>query len=81
MSGGDYPNPIMQILGSKRINAGGDKEKIRILLSDGKHTISFAMLTTQLNDKVGPNGVQTFSVIKIDKYITSIINNSGKGDA
>ncbi|XP_072382559.1 replication protein A 70 kDa DNA-binding subunit isoform X1 [Diabrotica undecimpunctata] len=82
MSGGEFPNPIMQVLGSKKINAGlGDKERIRILLSDGKYTISFAMLTAQINDRLGPNGVETFSIIQIDRYVTSIINNSGKGEA
>ncbi|XP_056629805.1 replication protein A 70 kDa DNA-binding subunit [Diorhabda sublineata] len=82
MSGGEYPKPIMQILGSKRINAGsGDKERIRILLSDGKYTISFAMLTAQMNEKIGPNGVENFSVVQIDKYITSVVSNAGKGDA
>lgn len=82
MSGGEYPNPIMQVLGSKRINAGaGDKERIRILLSDGKYTISFAMLTAQINDRLGPNGIENFSVVQIDKYITSVVSNAGKGEA
>ncbi|KAG5891263.1 hypothetical protein JTB14_019670 [Gonioctena quinquepunctata] len=82
MKGGDYPNPIMQVLGSKKINSGAaDKERYRILLSDGKNTISFAMLTTPIKDKPGTSGIENFSVIKISKFITSIINNSGKGDA
>ncbi|CAH1992742.1 unnamed protein product [Acanthoscelides obtectus] len=77
MKGGNYPTPIMQVLGSKKINSGSaDKERFRILLSDGKHTISFAMLTTQ----VSGGELETYSVIRIDKYITSLINNSGKGD-
>lgn len=79
MRGGDYPSPVMQVLGSKKINSGTpDKERYRILLSDGKHTISFAMLTTSSGDSTG--GPANFSVIRIDKFITSVINNSGKGD-
>lgn len=79
MRGGDYPSPVVQVLGSKKINSGNpDKERYRILLSDGKHTISFAMLTTQSNDTSGCP--ETFSVIRIDKFITSVINNAGKGD-
>ncbi|KAJ8953979.1 hypothetical protein NQ314_007172 [Rhamnusium bicolor] len=81
MKGGDVHQPVMQVLGSKKINSGSsDKERYRILLSDGKNSISFAMLTTQINDKVGCGGISTFSVIKIDRYITSVINNTGKGD-
>lgn len=80
MRGGDYPSPVMQVLGSKKINSGNpDKERYRILLSDGRHTISFAMLTTQSNDSSG--SLENFSVIRIDKFITSVINNAGKGDA
>lgn len=79
MRGGEYPDAIMQVLGSKKINSGNsEKERYRILLSDGKHTISFAMLTTQTND--GSGVPETFSVISIDKFITSVINNTGKGE-
>lgn len=79
MRGGDYSSPVMQVLGSKKISSNvPEKERYRILLSDGRHTISFAMVTTQVNDE--PGGPATFSVIRINKYITSVINNSGKGD-
>ncbi|CAG9818455.1 unnamed protein product [Phaedon cochleariae] len=80
MQGGKYPNPIMQILASKRINAGAaDKERYRVVLSDSKNTISFAMLTTQVRDQVGPDVLEMYSVIQIDKYITSVIDNKAKG--
>nr|XP_023024582.1 replication protein A 70 kDa DNA-binding subunit-like [Leptinotarsa decemlineata] len=80
MREGEFPTPIMQVLGSKKITSGtGNKERFRMLLSDGKNSINFAMLTTQINDKVSSSGLETFTVIKIDKYITSLINNSGKG--
>lgn len=79
MRGGDYPSPVMQVLSSKKINSGNpDKERYRILLSDGQHTITFAMLTTQTS--VGAGVPEDFSVIRIEKFITSIINNTGKGD-
>lgn len=78
MRGGDYSSPVMQILGSKKITSSTpDKERYRILLSDGRHTISFAMLTTQTGVGQCP---ENFSVIRIDKFITSVINNAGKGD-
>ncbi|KAJ8958164.1 hypothetical protein NQ318_006103 [Aromia moschata] len=81
MKGGEYTAPIMQVLGIKKINSGSaDKERYRMLLSDGKNTISFAMLTTQLKDAVGSGGIPIFTIIKINRFITSVINNSGKGD-
>lgn len=82
MSGGNIENPIMQVLGSKKMAAGkaGDKERYRILLSDGKYLISFAMLSTQINNKVGNGEIPVYSIIKIKKYVTSIINNTGNKD-
>lgn len=79
MQGGDYQQPVMQILGIKKVNTGStEKQRHRILLSDGKHSVSFAMLTTQLLEKVGP--VPPLTVIRIQRFITSVVNNSGKGD-
>lgn len=81
MKGGNYNEPIMQVLGSKKINSGSaDKDRYRILLSDGKNSISFAMLTTQINNPMIGDGIPQFSVIKIERYITSVVNHSGKGD-
>lgn len=79
MKGSQIQNPIMQVLGSKRIASGSaDKERFRLLLSDGKYAVSFAMLTTQINDKTTKGEIVDNSIILIKRYITSVINNSGK---
>ncbi|GJQ76792.1 hypothetical protein Trydic_g15003 [Trypoxylus dichotomus] len=81
MRGGQVDCPIMQILASKKIAAvSSDKERYRILLSDGKHCISFAMFTTQINQKVESGDLPVFSVIKLVRYITSVISNTDKSD-
>lgn len=77
MRGGDYPDAVMQVLGSKKINSAGSDKRYRLLISDGKNSISFAVLTTQIDG----GAVSNFSVIKLVKFITSPINNSTKGDA
>lgn len=80
MKGGEISNPIMQILGSKRIAPGStDNERYRLLLSDGQNRISFAMLNTQINERVKVGEIKDNTVIKVKRYITSVINNSGKG--
>ncbi|KAK4876505.1 hypothetical protein RN001_009011 [Aquatica leii] len=79
MKGSQIQSPIMQVLGSKRIaSSNSDKERFRLLLSDGKHAISFAMITTQINDKVTTGELADNSIIQIKRYITSVINNTGK---
>lgn len=77
MRGGNYDNPLMQVLGSKKIQGSGANERFRLLVSDGKHSHSFAMLGTQLNDKLITGELSDYSVIKIDKYITSVLKTVG----
>lgn len=80
MSGGTIEEPIMQVLGSKKIVGNADKERYRLLVSDGKYQISFAMIATQINEKITSGELSVNSVIKVKKFITSMINNGGKGD-
>lgn len=78
MSGGNVENAVMQVLGTKKVTCkSGDKERHRLLLSDGLNCISFAMLSTQVAQK---EDMPQFSIIKILKYITSLINNVGSKD-
>ncbi|CAH0547198.1 unnamed protein product [Brassicogethes aeneus] len=76
MRGGDPTDPIVQVLGTKKIQNSSEKEKerYRLLLSDGKFTISFAMISLQPGERCIPN----FSVIVLKQYITSVVNNASK---
>ncbi|KAJ3642909.1 hypothetical protein Zmor_025657 [Zophobas morio] len=65
------PEPIVQILQSKKINCNSDKERYRLLISDGKYQISHAMLT-------GVSGVENFSIIKMKQYHLSELSSSQK---
>ncbi|XP_067000915.2 replication protein A 70 kDa DNA-binding subunit isoform X2 [Anabrus simplex] len=80
MRGGNVENPVMQILGHKKIASGGANERYRVLVSDGCHLNSFAMLATQLNGKLQSGELGEYTVIQINRYITSLVNNTGKSD-
>ncbi|XP_047503959.1 replication protein A 70 kDa DNA-binding subunit [Pieris napi] len=76
MQGGHYDKPIMQVLGSKKIQGqSGSGERFRLLLSDGKHSHSFAILASHLNDKLISGELSDYSVVQIDRFVTSILNN------
>lgn len=80
MSGGQVEKPIMQVLSSKQVNSNQpDKVRYRLLLSDGIYTISFAMVTTHINEQGGTGEIPDYSIIKINNFITSVINNTGRG--
>lgn len=55
-------------------------DRFRLLVSDGRHLNSFAMLATQLNDKVTSGELSDFTVIQITRYITSMVTNADRGD-
>ncbi|XP_049873501.1 replication protein A 70 kDa DNA-binding subunit [Pectinophora gossypiella] len=80
MNGGHYDKPVMQVLGSKKIQGSGANERFRLLVSDGKHSHSFAMLATQLNDKLITGELSDYSVVQIDRFVTSLLKNTGKGE-
>ncbi|KAG7308878.1 hypothetical protein JYU34_006140 [Plutella xylostella] len=80
MNGGHYDKPIMQVLGSKKIQGSGANERFRLLVSDGKHSHSFAMLATQLNEKLLTGELSDYSVVQIDRFVTSLLKNTGKGE-
>ncbi|XP_055586552.1 replication protein A 70 kDa DNA-binding subunit-like [Uranotaenia lowii] len=83
MRGSELESPVVQILGSKRIAGGGggeQSERYRMLISDGKNLYSFAMLATQLNDLHHQGKLAEFTVIRIDRYATSVVNRNERGE-
>lgn len=80
MSGGQVEKPIMQVLSSKPVHSNQpDKMRYRLLLSDGMYTISFGMITAHISSENTTGEIPDYSVIKINNFITSVINNTGKG--
>uniref|UniRef100_A0A182VRB5 Replication protein A subunit n=1 Tax=Anopheles minimus TaxID=112268 RepID=A0A182VRB5_9DIPT len=81
MQGNELPNPVVQILGSKRIAGSGEQsERFRLLISDGNSLYSFAMLATQLNDLQKQDKLPQYTIIRIDRYTTSVVNRNEKGE-
>lgn len=79
MQGQDYIEPVVQVITTKKMNTGSgqpDKDRYRMFLSDGQTSLSFAMMAAATYNKMGERGLPRFSVIKLIKYITSVINNT-----
>ena len=75
------PNTLFQ--GHKRIagtTSSAGLDRFRLLVSDGKHLNSFAMLATQLNDKVISGDLCDYTVVQVTRYITSMVTNINKDD-
>ncbi|XP_076272924.1 replication protein A 70 isoform X2 [Rhynchophorus ferrugineus] len=82
MAGGDFSEPIVQVLSLKKMTTSSGQDRFRVCLSDGKYMITVAMVTASVLSKVGEKGVPKFSVIQLTRYTTTVINNTpSKGDS
>lgn len=79
MHGDDVPQPVLQILGIKRINTNSDQERYRLLMSDGKYYNSYAMLASQLNEMQHKGLLTENTIVRLDKYMTSMVGKEGSG--
>ncbi|EDO36119.1 predicted protein [Nematostella vectensis] len=72
--------PVFQILGLKKIQPkqGDASDRYRLVLSDGVLIHTSAMLATQLNDKVTDGEIEVKAVVRLDKYICNIIQETRK---
>ncbi|XP_065372196.1 replication protein A 70 kDa DNA-binding subunit [Calliphora vicina] len=76
MAGEEVDSPVLQILCAKRIR---DSDRLRLLISDSQYFNSFAMLASQLNVTFGDGKLKDNSIVRVDKYITSVVNKSDAG--
>lgn len=65
-------------MGSKRIASTENSERYRLLVSDGQYMNTYAMLTTQLNPLITDGQLSDNSIIRVLKYITSMVNKQDK---
>lgn len=68
--------PVLQVLGTKKVSGAGGNERYRLLLSDGQYLQSFAMLSTHLNDMVSAGDLSDHTIIRVKQHITSVVNKS-----
>ncbi|XP_025197374.1 replication protein A 70 kDa DNA-binding subunit [Melanaphis sacchari] len=79
MNNEDVKDPVMQVLGVRKITAAGANERYRLLISDGHNLNSFAMLATQLNGMVSSGELNEFSILQIKRHIISNLTDRSKG--
>ncbi|ALC46337.1 RpA-70 [Drosophila busckii] len=79
MHGEDVAQPVLQVLGIKRINTNSEQERYRLLMSDGKYYNSYAMLASQLNEMQQKGMLSENTIVRLDKYMTSMVGKEGTG--
>lgn len=79
MSNNYHDDPILQVLGIKRVSGASGVARYRLLLSDGHYLQSFAMLATNLNDLVTSGTLSEYTIIRVTQHITSVVDKVGDG--
>jgi len=79
MNNEEVKDPVMQVIGVRKITASGTNERYRLLISDGRNFNSFAMLATQLNGMVSSGELTEFSILLIKRHIISNLTDRSKG--
>ena len=60
-----------QVLSVKQV---ADTERFRIVVTDGV-TTTYAMIASQINDVVSSGLIKAYTVICVEEFITSVMNN------
>ncbi|KAK7602162.1 hypothetical protein V9T40_009603 [Parthenolecanium corni] len=74
-SGQTIEKPVVQLLNHKKISSNNAQERYRVIISDGIHYNTFAMLATQLNEKIVSGELPDFTIMSLDQYISSELPN------
>ncbi|XP_049841048.1 replication protein A 70 kDa DNA-binding subunit-like isoform X2 [Schistocerca gregaria] len=68
MRGGTVEGPVMQILGSGRIDGAESSERYHLQVSDSCHQNS-AVLATELKDKLASGELSEYSVVRLNRWM------------
>jgi len=73
LNGGNPEKPVLQVLNVKKITAPNASDRYRLLLSDGDHTYSHAMLAAQMNKLLENDEMKNMAVIEVTKYMCNTL--------
>jgi hypothetical protein len=77
-NGEDLPCPLyFQIVGSKRLPPKDESDmRCRLVISDGLITHGFAMLSAPMNVKYANGEFETYSIIRVNRFVPSRVNRT-----
>lgn len=64
--------------GHKKLTGNTSSDRYRLLISDGLYSNSYAMLATQLNHMVENKQLEEFTIIRVNRLLTSMVNNNNQ---
>ncbi|XP_076002199.1 replication protein A 70 kDa DNA-binding subunit [Genypterus blacodes] len=68
-------DPVLQALNVRKLENANGSTRYRLAVSDGKHSLSSAMLSTQLNCLAEDNQLVPNCIVVIKRYVTNILKD------
>ncbi|XP_065137115.1 replication protein A 70 kDa DNA-binding subunit isoform X2 [Paramisgurnus dabryanus] len=73
--GGDVSSPVLQVLNIRKLDGGNGLSRFRLMMSDGLHTMSSFMLSTQLNPMAEQNQLTPNCVCLVKRHVTNVLKD------
>lgn len=73
--GSEINNPVLQLVNIRKIDGGNGLPRFRLMMSDGLHTLSSFMLSTQLNPMAEDNLLVPNCVCQLKKNVTNVLKD------
>ncbi|XP_031429075.1 replication protein A 70 kDa DNA-binding subunit isoform X2 [Clupea harengus] len=73
--GQDVNNPMLQLVNIRKIDGGNGPVRFRLMMSDGQHTMSSFMLSTQLNPLAEENQLAPNCVCMLKRSVTNVLKD------
>lgn len=73
--GAEVSSPVLQVLNIRKLDGGNGLSRFRLMMSDGLHTMSSFMLSTQLNPMAEQNQLAPNCVCLIKRHVTNVLKD------
>ncbi|XP_029528342.1 replication protein A 70 kDa DNA-binding subunit-like isoform X2 [Oncorhynchus nerka] len=71
----DLQNPILQLVNIRKIDGGSGPARFRLMMSDGQHSMSSFMLSTQLNPMAEDNRLAPNCICQLKRSVTNVLKD------
>ncbi|XP_056613612.1 replication protein A 70 kDa DNA-binding subunit [Triplophysa dalaica] len=73
--GTDVSSPVLQVVNIRKLDGGNGLSRFRLMMSDGLHTMSSFMLSTQLNPMAEQDQLAPNCVCLIKRHVTNVLKD------
>ncbi|CAN9510899.1 unnamed protein product [Ophioblennius macclurei] len=74
-NGAPCNDPVLQLVHIRKIDGGNGPARYRVMMSDGRHTMSSFMLSTQLNCMADDNSLSPNCVCMLKRHVTNTLKD------